>query len=49
MTMIDEIAKKMSKTNDSEYNKGLMLVKQYGYEAVKNEKAVQYWRACANV
>ena len=44
--LINSIAKKDRRTNDTEYNRGLKLIKEHGYDCVCNEPSVRYYCLC---
>ena len=43
---IEHRARTEKKTADAEYNRGMKLIRERGYEAVKGEDAVKYWCWC---
>ena len=46
---IEELAEKDNKTNDTEYNKGLKAIKDFGYQSVSTLPEIKYWCMCNNV
>lgn len=47
--LIEEIARKDNKTNDTEYNKGLKAIRNFGYQSVSTLPEVKYYCMCNNV
>lgn len=46
---ISRVAGKDNKSNDSQYNRGLKAIKDFGYEHVMGDPDVKYWCMCNNL
>lgn len=49
MLQINRVASKDYKTNDPQYNRGLIAIQKFGYEHVVGNPDVEYWRKCNNL
>lgn len=49
VSYINERAQKDYLSNDVEYNKGLKAIRDFGYQYVSGNKAVEYWCMCNNL
>ena len=47
--LIEEKARTDIKTNDTEYNRGLKAIRDFGYRNVSTQSEVKYWCMCNNL